>query len=272
MSFCQFFQQQKSCMKLRKIWAVGGICPLPRSATDYIYMSCFIYFFYEGNFNTLKWISQYKCLCNANVTADDVVSWLTLLTCSKDKVQCNIASTKKKKKVDLPASVSQWGVRVCIEACDHVQFALRGTVRICYVYSCLKYITIMSSNLGEYCRKCSYLNLSDLLSLSEALRIHVPGSDRSRISHTGEGGGINPQFRAKTYYLARFLSKTAWKWKKLEQERAHPCPSAQICQWYRLGFMCKFTDINILIYIFTQYLYNHANKTSKKSVHLLRSI
>ena len=30
------------------------------------------------------------------------------------------------------------------------------------------------------------------------------------------GGASTPEFEAKTYYLARFLWKTAWKWKKLD--------------------------------------------------------
>ena len=29
-------------------------------------------------------------------------------------------------------------------------------------------------------------------------------------------GGATPDFRVKTYYLAGFLAKTAWKWKKLD--------------------------------------------------------
>ena len=31
-------------------------------------------------------------------------------------------------------------------------------------------------------------------------------------------GGANPEIGAKTYYLARFLPKTAWKWKITEGE------------------------------------------------------
>ena len=31
----------------------------------------------------------------------------------------------------------------------------------------------------------------------------------------GRGGGAAPEVGAETYYLARFLPKTAWKWKKI---------------------------------------------------------
>ena len=36
----------------------------------------------------------------------------------------------------------------------------------------------------------------------------------------GRGGGQTYEIRAKTYYLARFLLKTACKWKKLDREGA----------------------------------------------------
>ena len=50
----------------------------------------------------------------------------------------------------------------------------------------------------------------------------------SRISE----GTPTPEFRAKTYYLVRFLPKTAWKWKKLYREVGPSlAPPPPIRQW-----------------------------------------
>ena len=48
-------------------------------------------------------------------------------------------------------------------------------------------------------------------------------SDGSSISQTG-GGAPTSEIEAKTYYLSRFLSKTAWKWKKLDRGRVPSAP------------------------------------------------
>ena len=36
-----------------------------------------------------------------------------------------------------------------------------------------------------------------------------------------DGGGANPEFGPKTYYLENFLPKTAWKWKRLDPPMAN---------------------------------------------------
>ena len=49
----------------------------------------------------------------------------------------------------------------------------------------------------------------------EAGVMMMPTSSGSRISQVG---APPPEFGVKTYYLASFLPKTAWKWKQLDRE------------------------------------------------------
>ena len=50
-------------------------------------------------------------------------------------------------------------------------------------------------------------------------------------------GAPTPEFGVKTYYLARYLPKTAWKCKKLDQEGRASLALPWICQW--IGYIVE---------------------------------
>ena len=70
---------------------------------------------------------------------------------------------------------------------------------------------------------CTDRNKTRNISLSLLLLLIVHWDYQWRIQDF-PGGATTLDFGAKTYYFARFLPKTAWKWKALDQEGARLYP------------------------------------------------
>ena len=90
---------------------------------------------------------------------------------------------------------------------------------------------------------------------------------QSRWRIQGSRGGVNPGGGTKTYYLARFLPKTAWKWKKIGSRRGasvtpldlpkvlnfRNCRHSILWWWSELSLLtwmfCRITNIRIFFVI-----------------------
>ena len=92
-------------------------------------------------------------------------------------------------------------------------------------------------------------NYRSMKSSAHSVADPCPSSGWSRISQTG-GGGPTPNFGAKTYYiyLATFLPKMAWKWKKFDPWGLHVSSDPWICHclscWQILDSLCSRTFLS----------------------------
>ena len=122
----------------------------------------------------------------------------------------------------------------------------RGTVGITTVYHWSVFVFVISTLHSEWISG-DFPNVFtfDLISVAD------PGFPR-------RGGAPTPEFGPKTYYLTIFLSKTAWKWKKIGPGGAPSAPLDLpmdtypldcIVSWHEWLFVWVIVWLNILSYI-----------------------